>query len=304
MKIKKNQIESSDVNLTVTRPTKKKKTKKIWITLGIGVIVLIWIGAFSLILLNKFKIINDLGDNFVSNGECNVVGIKLHGTLLTYLQQFNQSEDGDSNQQSDFISSEDILNFLNEANLDDNIKAVILEVDSYGGSSVAGEEIADALQQVAKPTVALIRQSGLSAAYWAATGADFIFASKNSDVGSIGVTYSYLEKVKKNEKEGLNYIQLSAGKYKDAGDPDKALTAEEREIVLRDLALIHENFIQAVSNNRDLEREKIKKLADGSSMLGEKALSNNLIDQIGNIFTVKDYLKDEISAEPNICWVN
>jgi signal peptide peptidase SppA len=153
-----------------------------------------------------------------------------------------------------------------------------------------------------KPTVAMIRQQGLSAAYWAATGAQHIFASKNSDVGSIGVTMSYLDNVGKNKKDGNDYVQLSAGKYKDAGDPDKALTDEEKQLLLRDVNIMHENFIANVAANRGISVVDVQKIADGSSVLGDRAKALHLIDDIGGMPEVESYLQNLIGEKPSVCW--
>lgn len=231
---------------------------------------------------------------------CNVRGIELYGELLTYIPPANLDEE--NNITEDQTASEDITYIIKEAEENENIKAIILEVDSYGGSAVAAEEVSEALKNAKKPTVALIRDGGVSAAYFAATGADRIFASKNSDVGSIAVTMSYLDYAKQNQKEGLTYIPLSSGKFKDTGDPDKALSAEEIKLLMRDVNIIHKNFIKTVAENRKLAIEKVEKLADGSTMLGEMALQNGLIDQIGGMLEVKDYLKEKIGEEVQVCW--
>lgn len=230
-----------------------------------------------------------------STSECNVLGLNLHGMLLTYIPPGNED---DTFSDKDVTGSEELVSGILSAQSDDNIKAVVLEVDSSGGYPVAGEEIADALKTLNKPSVAIIRQSGASAAYWAATGADKIFASKNSDVGSIGVTLSYLENVDKDKK----WIDLSTGKYKDTGNPDKPLTEEERQLLLRDLDVVLQNFIQAVSDNRNIPVDKVKAIADGSTVLGEKAKTLGLIDEIGSWIQAEKYLEEQIGAKPDICW--
>lgn len=231
---------------------------------------------------------------------CNVAGINLHGSLSTYIPI---DIDGNNIEgYEDSISSEDMIYYLQEAEDDLNIKAILIEVDSYGGSPVAGEEIANMIKRSSKPVVAVIRQSGISGAYLAISGADQIFASKNSDVGSIGVTMSYLDNVKKNEKEGLSYIQLSSGKFKDTGDANKSLSEEEKALFMRDVKIMHENFIKDVSENRNMPIEKVRALADGSTVLGEKAKELGLIDQIGGIYEVEKYLQEKIGEKPEACW--
>ncbi|MFH1661887.1 MAG: signal peptide peptidase SppA [Candidatus Falkowbacteria bacterium] len=202
----------------------------------------------------------------------------------------------------DEISSEYIVSAIKEAEKNNKIKAIILEIDSAGGGPVAAEEVADALKYAEKPTVALIREYGNSAAYYVATGADIIFASVNSDVGSIGVTMSYSDNARKNQKEGLTYNQLSSGKFKDIGDPDKPLTVEEKQLIMRDIKIYHDNFIKAVAENRNLDIEKVRRLADGSSMPGQIAMENGLIDRIGSFREVREYVEEKIGEEMDVCW--
>ncbi len=201
--------------------------------------------------------------------------------------------------------------FINETELCqafsyDSIKEGIIkwhsQVDSWGGVPVAGEEVASALRNAQKPTVAMIRSVGASAAYMAATGAKIIFASQYSDVGSIGVTASYTDESLKNQKEGIVYNELTTGKFKDMMSSGKPLTADEKALIVRDLTIVHNNFVKAVATNRDLPVDKVRALADGSSMLGEMALQNRLIDRIGGFTEVEQYLEKVISEKPNVCW--
>ncbi len=230
---------------------------------------------------------------------CSVMGINLHGMILTYIPPKNEN---DSFENTDVVASEEVSYLIRQANEDESIKAIVLEVDSAGGLPVAGEEIANALKNSSKPTVGVIRSSGLSAAYWAVTGANHIFASRNSDVGSIGVTSSYLDNVGKNQKEGNTYVQLSSGKYKDAGDPDRPLTEEERQLFLRDIKILHKNFVAEVAANRNIPVADIQKIADGSSVLGDNAKALHLIDDIGGMPEVEKYLEGIIGEKPEICW--
>lgn len=235
----------------------------------------------------------------VSEKNCNVAGINLHGTIMTYIP-FHA--DGDANFDYDTVGSEDILWSVNNANEDPNIKALIVEVDSYGGSPVAGEEISIALKNSAKPVFGFIRENGLSAAYWAISSADRIWASKNSNVGSIGVTQSYLSYSEKNKKEGYLYEQLSSGKFKDSGTPDLSLTKEEKDLFMRDINIVYQNFMEAVSNNRNILIEDVKKFSDGSAVLGDKAKELGMIDEIGGINEVEKYIEEKIGEKVEICW--
>lgn len=227
---------------------------------------------------------------------CNVLVLTANGYLTTYIPE-EASEDW-----SDSSSSEYIMDGILLAQDDSNIKAVLLSIDSGGGDGVAGEEIANALRKLDKPSVAVIRSLGASASYWASTGADKIYASKISDVGSIAITASYLDETKKIESEGYQYTELSSGKYKDLGDPNRPLTAEERTIVLSDLRKAHDVFVQAVATNRNLEKSEVEKLANGLTYIGTDALSYGLIDEIGDLASATKYLEEQIGEKIELCW--
>ncbi|MCR4334754.1 MAG: signal peptide peptidase SppA [Patescibacteria group bacterium] len=248
---------------------------------------------------NKFPQLSPSNNSkSTTDNNCSVAGINLHGTIVTYIPVYS---DNDSSY-DDMIASERVIWAIRQANNDSKIKALVVEVDSIGGYPVAGEEVANAIKDSKKPVVGFIRETGASAAYWAISSADKIFASANSDVGSIGVTRSYLSNAEKNIKDGYVYEDLSVGKYKDSGNPDKVLTNEERALFLRDSNIIYENFIKAVSQNRKIPIEKVRKFADGSTFLGEKAKSLGLIDEIGGINEVEKYLEEITGEKPEICW--
>lgn len=277
-------------------------------------ITLMFLGVIFLLLFSQkfydFTVNNSYSESDYSEGEsdnsqnmygeeCSVKGIVLRGGIVTYVPDHAE---GDYNFNYNVTASEDVVWFIENANRNEDAKAILLEVDSGGGSPVAGEEIANAVKNSTKPVVALIRDIGASAAYWAVSGADRIFASKNSDVGSIGVTMSYLNNVEKNKTEGYTYEQLSSGKFKDAGSADLPLTKEEKELFMRDVNILYQNFMEAVSQNRNIPIEKVESFADGSTVLGERAKELGLIDEVGGINEVEKYLETTLGTKPVICW--
>jgi protease IV len=97
-------------------------------------------------------------------------------------------------------------------------------------------------------------------------------------------------------------IQLSSGKFKDMLDPNRTLSQEEKNLIKRDLEIVHENFIQAVSENRNITIEKVRLFADGSSVLGEQAKALGLIDEIGGYSEAIKYIESLIGEEASVCW--
>ncbi len=238
-------------------------------------------------------------DNVVSKackGSGNVALIKVHGDIVTFKSDLAST--------AVVASSEEIVDFINQANSVRRIKAIILDIDSYGGSPVAGEEIADALKKSTKPTIALIRGAGDSAAYMVATGAKKIYAGEFSEVGNIGITMSYLDYSEMNWNDGVAYQELSSGEFKDIGNPNKPLTEEERDLLLGYISQLNASLIDMISVNRNLDRNKTVAIADGSIMVADEARTKGLIDEVGGLDDVKNWLRSEFNIRANICSVN
>jgi len=288
--------------------TSKEIIKKIAFRAGIaaavflGLIIIPSIAGWSQSKLQKMASDTSYEADEPGGQRCSIMGIELHGYLSTYEVIVGEGED--HRKTEDFTSSDSITWAIKDAESTDEVKAILLEVDSYGGNGVAAQEIAQALKNVDKPTVALIRSAAASAAYWAATGADFITATAISDVGGIGIDASYLDNVDKNEDEGLTYNQFTSAKFKDAGSPDRKLTDEEEALLQRDLYIMHEYFVTQVATNRGLDHDTVAALADGSTMLGQMALDSGLIDKVGGVDEVIKYLQAQgLEVDKNdLCW--
>ncbi|MBI4144590.1 signal peptide peptidase SppA [Candidatus Woesearchaeota archaeon] len=194
------------------------------------------------------------------------------------------------------VASRDIVDWIEEAEADDSIQAVIFDIDSPGGTPVASEEIMMAIRDMDKPSVALIREIGASGAYWAASAADSIFASRISSVGSIGVLASYIEFAGTLERYNATYRSLTAGEFKDTGTPFKRLTPAEERMFQEQLDEIHAYFIQSVAENRGLPEEKVRQLANGWVYTGQEALEFGLIDRIGSDSDVIAHLQERLNA--------
>jgi signal peptide peptidase SppA len=229
---------------------------------------------------------------------CTVETVYIQGTMYTTSQGSGNDPASSGELETYSAGTAKIFDELEKRR---DVKAILIEVDSGGGSPVAGEELARAIKDSSKPTIALVRSIGASAAYWAASGADTIIASPNSDVGGIGVQVNYLDSYKRNLEEGLNPNVITSAKFKTLGDPNLPLSEEARAIIQRDVDEVHKNFVAAVAENRGLSIEEVESLADGATMLGSMALREGLIDQVGGFAEAKDLLTEILGEEPRIC---
>tara|TARA_Y100000310_G_scaffold302635_1_gene340156 strand:- start:14104 stop:15000 length:897 start_codon:yes stop_codon:yes gene_type:complete len=186
----------------------------------------------------------------------------------------------------DFLSSSGavsttIVDFIKKADEDKSVKGIILEINSPGGTVVASKEIANEIKKTEKPVVAWIREIGTSGAYWVASSSDKIVADPLSITGSIGVIGSYLEFSGLMEEYGVGYERLISGEFKDAGSPYRKLTQKEQRLLQGKLDIIHDAFIDEVSDNRELSKSTVKELATGIFYLGKEAENLGLVDVLG-----------------------
>ena len=197
------------------------------------------------------------------------------------------------------VNSPDTIELIEKADRNPNIKAIILQINSPGGSAVASEEIANAVTKVNKTTVAWIRESGASGAYWIASSADYIVANRVSITGSIGVIASYLEFGSFLEDHNITYRRLVAGKYKDLGSPLREMTEEEIIIFQQDLDIIRDYFVSEVAKNRKMGKKDVEKAANGLFYLGVQAKELGLVDELGGKDEVIAYIemKEGITAD-------
>ena len=185
--------------------------------------------------------------------------------------------------------SRDVMQQIREAAADISVRALLLNIDSPGGSPTAAEEISRELlkfkKESKKPIIATMGDMGASAAYWiAAVASDKIYANATTMTGSIGVYMPYMDLSKLLEKVGVTSGMIKAGKNKGMLSPDRPMTEEEEAIVQNIVNEIHEEFIRVVAEGRHMDGEKLRSLADGRVYTGKQAKNVGLVDEVGNYY--------------------
>lgn len=254
------------------------------------IIVKALVVIFSIIALIALSIALIAVETGISDGTCNVAVLPVEGEIWPFYGMSYTPL---------IVTPEMIEISMDTIEEDDTIEAVLIEINSPGGLPVASERIAKRLSNSPLPTVGLIGDIGASGGYMVAAATDHLIASPMSMVGSIGVTMSYVEQSKQNDEDGLTYVELNTGKYKDSGSPDKALSDEERKLFQRDLDDLYETFIKMVSEYRDIPLEKVRELADGSTVNGTRAKDLGLVDEVGGRVEAKIALAKILNKEPD-----
>lgn len=202
------------------------------------------------------------------------------------------------------ISPEYVLDQLDQALADSSVSAIMLRIDSPGGTVAASQEIALAVERAAgvKPVVASIGDIGASGAYMVAAQCDEIVASPGSTVGSIGVIMQIPNVSGLLEKLGVEFTVLTEGEMKDAGSPYRSVTATESAMLQEQMAMIHDQFIADVARGRGLSESEVRELATGWAWLGTEALGLGLVDSLGNYDDAVDRAAElgGIEGEPYI----
>ena len=169
---------------------------------------------------------------------------------------------------------------------DDHVKAVVLRIDSPGGSATASEAMWQSVRKTAqeKPVVISMGDLAASGGYWLATAGDTILASPHTLTGSIGVFgmhFSIGEML--NTKLGITSDQVRTSDYADMFSGMRPLRAAERALFERSLNETYETFLERVSENRKMSKEDVHAVAQGRIWTGEAALEAGLVDQLGTI---------------------
>lgn len=200
--------------------------------------------------------------------------------------------------------SKDTIEQIEEFRKDDSIKAIILRVNSPGGSVAASQEIMQAASKASqeKPVIASMGTVAASGGYYLSLGATEIIANPGTITGSIGVRLDHLMLRDLLRWAKIQHETLKSGKFKDIGTFDRPLTAEERNLLQGMLEDIHLQFKEAVAQKRKLDLEQVDKIADGRVFTGRVAYELKLVDELGGFTEAVERAKElgKIKGDPEI----
>ncbi|HZR27754.1 MAG TPA: signal peptide peptidase SppA [Terriglobales bacterium] len=202
------------------------------------------------------------------------------------------------------IEPQTVVKQLKEFADDDSIKAIILHINTPGGGVAASQEIYSEVRRVEKKKkiVASVETLGASGGYYVAVGTDQIYADPGSIVGSIGVISEWLNYADLMRWAKLKDITIKSGALKDAGNPAREMTPEERAYFQSLSDDMHGQFIAAVAEGRKMKVEDVKAIADGRVWSGQQALALHMVDKVGDFETAVDETAKSvgIKGEPEL----
>jgi protease-4 len=195
--------------------------------------------------------------------------------------------------QGSILSSEPILEDLEEISSIRDLKALILHINSPGGGTAASQELYYAVKRIKEeydyPVISVLSSLGASGGYYVALATDSIYALPGTLTGSIGVIMDFPQWTEVMDKIGVDMHVVKSGEYKDTGSPFRDFTAEDRRYYQELVDDVYDQFISAVAEARSMDKETVKKLSDGRVYTGRQALELGLIDHLG---TMEDGIED------------
>jgi protease-4 len=203
-------------------------------------------------------------------------------------------------------NSRETVASLKKYGKEEDVKAVVLRVDSPGGTVGASQEIYEEVLKVKakKPVIVSMGDVAASGGYYVAAPATRIVANPGTITGSIGVISHFFVVEDLLKKLHLRWEVIQAGKMKDIGSPLRSLGPEERKVLQRMMDDVHAQFIEAVAQGRNLPLPKVKELADGRVMSGRQAVAMKLVDELGGLERAIDVAAKlaGITEEPKVIY--
>ncbi len=183
------------------------------------------------------------------------------------------------------ISSKETIEHIKNFREQNSIKAIVIRIDSPGGSVGPSQEIYREVLKTkkVKKVVASMGSVAASGGYYAAASCDVIVANPGTITGSIGVIMEYANFQEIVQKIGLVPVVIKSGEYKDIGSPMRDIKDNERKLLQNVVNEIHSQFVKDAAQGRGIDVATMTKLADGRIYTGESALSLNLVDRLGNL---------------------
>lgn len=271
-----------------------------WLLIAVSVGFLLPVCACGFLALISFVTLGAVSSDIITSGPTTtstgfgdaVAIIRVEGTIL----------DSDSTEYNGDATSGVIVADLEAAANDELVKAIVLRVNSPGGTVTGSAQIYEAIKEIDKPVIVSMAGVAASGGYYISAPADYIFARPDTTTGSLGVVLSLFNAAELGEKVGIHVESITSGPNKAIGSPWEELTDEQRDILAVYIDESYEEFVRIIADGRGMSKEAVYEIADGRIYSGRQALELNLIDELGDFddAIAKAANMGGIVGEPNI----
>lgn len=221
-----------------------------------------------------------------------VVGGSVKSDHVALINFYGEISDTEGGKLFGARGSRDFIADLDAARVDKSVKAVVLRINSPGGSAAASQELYQAIRRLRaeKPVVCSMGDAAASGGYYMAAACTKIYANPATLTGSIGVISQFMNAESLLKKLGIQGNTFKSGKFKDAGSPFRQLRPDERQLFQAMIGDIYQKFVSDVVDGRKaatkgkLTRAELLKIADGRVLTGRQAKQKLLIDELGGLY--------------------
>jgi protease-4 len=260
-----------------------KKNLGLWILGGFALVALTLglVGFWT--VKNVMRSLGSTNDGSYFDGSGNVAVLEINGVIMDSLDEIKRIEELESR---------------------DDVKAVVIRIDSPGGAVAPSQEIHDAVERLAqhKKVICSFGDLAASGGYYIAVGCPKIVTNPGTLTGSIGVIMEFYNLKDLYAWAKVDPETIKAGKFKDIGSQSRPMTPDERALMQQTIDQVHDQFKAAVSKGRHLDRKLVDAYADGRVLTGEQAVSLGFADKIGGEFDAIEMVSQEagIKGEPEV----
>ncbi len=269
-------IEPQPTPISGPPPSPPKKKSRVWLWILLGVAGLLVLMSPLIILMAMFGAMSAEWTGGVPESGEGVAVIRVEGVITA-------GRGGAGFMDSGTAGAETISRQIRKALEDDDAKALLVRINSPGGSAAGSQEVYHQLidARKSKPVVISMGDVAASGGYYIAAAGDEIFSNAGTITGSIGVITSHLDLSGLMKKVGADYEAVTSGEFKDMGTFSRPMTAREKKLLEGLIDDIYRQFVDAVVEGRKMPEEKVLELADGRIFTGRQALEEGLVDQLG-----------------------
>ena len=286
--------ESPFVQPVVQMKMDKNGRTPLWILLSVIVGFMLPVCSCALLMMTSVVSLGVMGRGAPTGGGIGdaVAVVRVEGVITS----------NDSTDFSTGATSGVVVGDLKAAVDDSTVKAIVLRVDSPGGTVTGSSQIYEVVRDIEKPVVVSMAGLAASGGYQISAPADYIFARPDTFTGSIGVIMTLFNAEELIAEIGVDVILITSGPNKALGSAWEQFQPEHQAILEALIDEAYEDFVQIVADGRRLDAATVRELADGRIYSGRQAVDNGLVDELGNLedAIVKAAELGGVSGEPRI----
>ncbi len=195
-----------------------------------------------------------------------------------------------------------LIRQLHAARDDASVKAIVLRINSPGGTVPGSQEVGEELKKLratGKPVITSMADMAASGGYWLAACTDKIYANPSTITGSLGVYMPYSNWEELYKKIGVRQEKIKSGPHKDILSPDRQLTTEERAILQVMVDDMYNQFVEVIADGRHMDPARVRQLADGRIYTGRQAKELGLVDEMGNMYDAIEGAAEMVGIQGN-----